>query len=110
MRRSVYTELAYREAEHEGRRIQVAAVYKGLFGRPFPKGWEAEFGLVGITSYEQKVVYYMQRTIEQDPVTFVHELVHVRHPKWNHGKKFQKEVRRLVKRLLDSDLIDKERL
>lgn len=110
MKQHEFTELSYRQAEYEGLKLQAESIYKGLFKKPLPKGWEVVFGLVGVTVPSSKAVYLFQRSVEQDPVTFVHELVHVAHPDWDHGKRFAKEVRRLTKKLLNSKLIDKERL
>lgn len=48
---------------------------------------------LGLTLLERKAVVLFQGLVNHDPMTIIHELVHVAHPRLSHGKKFDRLVR-----------------
>ncbi len=85
----------------KGEELKARKLYRKLFHRELASRWTFYWGHLGSTDDFHAEVQLHQQDCVSDIPTLVHELVHVRHPKWKHGKKFSKEVRRLSRKALN---------
>ncbi len=99
--------MTYVEKADLKRTLRVKALYKRLFGEPFPANWIVEWHVRGLTVVPHMRAVYLMCDDMKDPDDFhtvVHELLHVNRPMMEHGKEFEKEVRRLLRRAKDGNV------
>jgi hypothetical protein len=77
-------------------RDRVARIYAGLFDEPFP--YTVTFSTAGYCDHFAKAVFLYATDLSDsyDFKTMCHELCHVRYPLWNHGKRFDATVKKMV--------------
>ncbi|MDE2232854.1 MAG: hypothetical protein KGJ90_01865 [Patescibacteria group bacterium] len=82
--------------------VKARKLYKFLFGEGLPWNWRVELKLAGATFYggETPTIIAIAPTFEDAIPTLVHEFVHQRHRGWSHGKRFDREVQRLLKMVI----------
>lgn len=68
----------------------------GLF---WPPGWKIIWNVAGMTIPQKRVIYLSFDKLRDnfDLETLIHEFVHMEHPRWKHGKYFDKRVKELLK-------------
>ena len=74
-------------------------LYLHLFGKKFPKGWHIYWSVQGFCSFHDEAIYMSAGSL-RDPFDFqtlIHEFLHLNQPALKHGKKFDQQVRQLVK-------------
>ena len=76
---------------------RVGRIYKTLFGKKLP--YQIQFRVLGYCDHFARVILLGSQDIDgkEDFNTLIHELVHVRYPNSSHGKRFEKQVDKLVK-------------
>lgn len=82
--------------------LKARKLYRFLFGEDLPDDWRIEFRVGGATYYggEMPEIFVIAATFEDGIPTLIHEFVHQRHRGWSHGVRFEKEVSRLLKKVI----------
>lgn len=77
---------------------QAVALWKRATGLPWPSCWEIHFGIKGLTEFHNRNIWIANNGVKGNQTTICHEFVHVLHPRWQHGPRFDREVQRLLTR------------
>lgn len=79
-------------------------LWRKMFGRSWPRGWKIHFRTCGATCESAQEIYVLSSSPEDALDTLSHEFVHMRNiidglPD-RHGRKFNKEARARLKKVL----------
>jgi hypothetical protein len=89
-----------RGANRQVEQRKIRRLYKTLFGKDFPADWSVSFDY-GCMNAEEKWIHIFTSDCMEDALdTLIHEFVHMENPTWDHGAKFNKEVNRLLDKVL----------
>lgn len=77
----------------------IRSMWKAISGKRWPKGWKVLWNCAGLTIPVNKTVYLSMASITDswDLEVLCHELVHMEHPEWRHGRYFERRVREVQK-------------
>lgn len=84
----------------DGRRTErFWRLYERLFNTSRPPGWKVFWHIEAITLPKNKSVIFTCNSMRpgEDLDTVVHEMLHIKDPRLEHGKEFERECRRLLR-------------
>lgn len=77
----------------------IRSMWTAIVGKPWPKGWQIVWNTAGMTIPLNKIIYLSMASVTDswDLEVLCHELVHMEHPNWKHGRYFEKRVKEVQK-------------
>jgi len=80
----------------------VKLLYTHLWGEKFPSDWKIYAGVQGTTLHELKSILLAASTLahDEDVASVVHELIHMRHPEWEHDGTFHAEENAMLEKAI----------